>query len=334
MSLNSTLESVESFAGSPTSSHGNSQQLFVTTTRVRNQHLGLAQMRGVIQIHNHYFPKGTGKRMNKDEKNRKWISYKNRIYQEYGRIITGKYASEKALVKRYSQPLSFLKYKLKRATNLNVSELSQADKDYFHEIGGIDDINELIKKTYNIDSVEKASENFQTLFGGRKRRRLNQANDNPNDNSHNTNSNNPQQGNDAEHIDLLQFPPVTEPKTENGNSKPTLLPALSFLQSKLDIFEQEQLEKKKLETREITKQKIIALSETIEAQFNGKAHLIGCIPGIAGGDQEKLAFNCWINKYKQSINRSVCAADHSITIRCICMECIFREVEIEQNYVQ
>ena len=114
MSLHSTLESVgASSLGSPSSSQ--QQQIFVSTTRVKNQHLSLAQMRGVIQIFNHYFPKNPKKRMNKDEKNRKWTSYKNRIYREYKRIITGKYSSEKALVKRYSEPLAFLKYKLKQS---------------------------------------------------------------------------------------------------------------------------------------------------------------------------------------------------------------------------
>ena len=154
MSLQSTLESIDDSL-SPSSSQ--QQQIFVTTTAVRNQHLSLAQMRGVIQIFNHYFPKGVKKRMSRDEKSRKWVSYKNRIYGEYKRIITGKFASEKALVKRCSEPLAFLKYKLKRATNLNVQDLSKADQDYYFEIGGLQDVNELIKKTYNFNRTKKRS---------------------------------------------------------------------------------------------------------------------------------------------------------------------------------
>ena len=121
----------------------------------RNQHLSLAQMRGVIQIFNHYFPKKPKKRLNRNEKQERWKSYKQRIYREYGRVINGQFASEKALVKRYSDPLTFLKYKLKRATNLKITDLSPLDQDYYREIGGIPDVNELIRKTYNIDSVEK-----------------------------------------------------------------------------------------------------------------------------------------------------------------------------------
>ncbi len=90
--LNGTLESIDE---SIESSRDNSQQIFVTTNGVRNQHLNHSQMRGVRQLYNHFFPKQKGKRMNKDEKNRRWHSYKNRIYQQYNRIITGKFASEK-----------------------------------------------------------------------------------------------------------------------------------------------------------------------------------------------------------------------------------------------
>ena len=91
-------------------------------------------MRGAIQIFNHHFLKTPGKRMNKNEKRQRRISYKSKIYQIHMRIITGKFASEKALVKKYSQHLAFLKYKLKQTTNLKVSDLSQVDQDYFDSI--------------------------------------------------------------------------------------------------------------------------------------------------------------------------------------------------------
>ncbi len=107
MSLNSTLESLN---GTVESADGISQQIFVTESKVRNQHLNHAQIRGVRQLFNHFFPKTPGKRMNKDEKNRRWNSYKNKIYQQYRRIITGKWQSEKTLIKRYSEPLRFVPY--------------------------------------------------------------------------------------------------------------------------------------------------------------------------------------------------------------------------------
>lgn len=303
MSLQSTFESIgnTSEVNSPSSSQ--QQQLFVTTTRVKNQHLSLAQMRGVIQIFNHYFPKTPGKRMNREEKNRRWVSYKNRIYREYKRIITGKFSSEKALVKRYSEPLSFLKYKLKRNTNLRVSDLSKADQDYFHEIGGVDDINQLIKTTYNIDSVEKISSNFQHIPGSHKRRRLND------DSNHNRIENLNSETNmvDSEvhfigaagnHVD---YPPVLQQaaKIKTDVDDEQIPPALNLLNDKLDIFEREQVDKKKIETFELTKQKLLAMKSAVEAQFINDPHLIGCLPGIE--EQESLAFDCWINKYKHII---------------------------------
>ncbi len=108
MSFNSTVDSLDGLATSQHSSQAGSQQVFVTTNRVKSQHLTHSQIIGVKQIFAHYFPKTPGKRMNKDEKKRKWYSYKNRIYREYGRIITGKFSSEKALIKRYSDPLRFV----------------------------------------------------------------------------------------------------------------------------------------------------------------------------------------------------------------------------------
>ncbi len=66
MSLNDTLDSVD-FGSNPESPVSSQPQIFVTTTRVRNQHLSLAQMRGVISMFNRYFPARTGKRMNSDE---------------------------------------------------------------------------------------------------------------------------------------------------------------------------------------------------------------------------------------------------------------------------
>ena len=140
---------------SPASTQHQSQEIFVYNGTVTNKHLTYAQIRGVIQIFNHHFPK-TGKRMTRNEKKKRWLMYRNKIQQEYGRVITGKLESEKAYIKRYSKPLDFLKYKLKRAVNLNLQDLpSEADREYYFEIGGLENVDELIKQTYdvNYDSV-------------------------------------------------------------------------------------------------------------------------------------------------------------------------------------
>ena len=70
----------------------------MTTNGVKNEQLTVAQTRGVVQIFSHYFPKNDKQRSSREEKNRKWISYRNRIHQEYKRSVVGKlkYSSEKA----------------------------------------------------------------------------------------------------------------------------------------------------------------------------------------------------------------------------------------------
>lgn len=119
----------------------------------RGKSVTLATMRGVINLFNHYFKQvdelGNKKKMSRVDKHRRWISYKQKIWDDYGRRISGTYASEQALIRRYSDPLTFLKYKLKRARNLVISELSDADQAYYKEIGGTDDVNELIARTKN-----------------------------------------------------------------------------------------------------------------------------------------------------------------------------------------
>ena len=252
--------------------------------RHRNAHLSIAQMRGVIPLFSRYFPKTPGKRMHRDEKKRRWQSYKSKIYSDYGRVISGKFASEKALIKRYSDPLSFLKYKLKRPNELRVSDLSQADQDYFHEIGGVDDIDELYKKTYNIDSPAKVANNFGISAQGAKRRRIN-------DNS------NSRLRNNSPEVTILSTSAAKPPKLERTPKvNPQLTQALHLMEDKLDIFEREQLEKKKLEMYEVTKQKLAALRDSVEAQLQSDPHLIGCLPSLE--NQAELAFDCWFHSHK------------------------------------
>ena len=86
---------------------------------------------GMKVVWNHFFPKTPGKRMSVEEKSRRWAAYRQKIYQEYGRIITSKFSSEKSLIKRYSEPLAFLHYRLKRFHDLRVSDLSPRDLEYY-----------------------------------------------------------------------------------------------------------------------------------------------------------------------------------------------------------
>ncbi len=87
-----------------------------------------------------------------------------------------------------------------------------------------------------------------------------------------------------------------------------------MLNDKLDIFEIEQLDKKKIEMYENTKQKTLALTECLETQFISNPHKIGCIPGVSGIQQQKFAFNCWINKYKQDIKNDTAIKNNGMDL--------------------
>ena len=262
---------------SPSVSIQQSQELIVRNGTVTNKHLTYAQIRGVIQIFNHHFPK-TGKRMSRDEKKKRWLMYRNKIQQEYGRVITGKLDSEKAYIKRYSRPLDFLKYKLKRAVNLKVEDLpSEADKEYYFEIGGLENVDDLIKQTYdvNYDSVQRMTNNFQNYNENRmKKRRLEMkaTQVDPNHNlTHSHNNLRCQNESNIADISLQQIPKMNDhAQIQSISSLPPQLPnarrqlinsrqerkpetnqrvfeALNKVSEKLDAYEQELLDKKKIE---------------------------------------------------------------------------------------
>ena len=67
----------------------------------------------------------------------------------------------------------------------------------------------------------------------------------------------------------------------------------------MDIFEREQLEKKKTEIFEVTKHKLLAVRVSLEETLLNHPHLIGCIPNVE--QQISVAFDCWLNKHKQKI---------------------------------
>ena len=132
---------------------------YLTSVKTQ-QHLSHAQARGIIPLFNYYFrekdSKGRTKRLSKTEKEKRWKAYKKKVYVGYNRLVKGAFASEAALIKRYSDPISFLKYRLKRVRNLEVSDLSENDQEYYKEIGGLSDVQMTMYKAANIDSLEKS----------------------------------------------------------------------------------------------------------------------------------------------------------------------------------
>ena len=228
----------------------------VDSVRFKSSHLSCANIRGLIKLFNYYFivkdANGKRKRLPRKEMNDRWISYKKKVFTDYGKVIKGTLNSEKAFVKRYSEPLSFLKYKLKRSTNLKVSDLSPSDQAYYYEIGGSENVQELIEQQLNIDSISKATNRMK-----RKRRRMTVVNTATVSESIINNDNN-----DIPPATDFDFQPSQSAALTNTQSSQQQIPqatiepkleprigkfggALDQLDQKLTAYEQEQLEKKK-----------------------------------------------------------------------------------------
>ena len=93
----------------------------------------------------------------------------NQIFSHFSCL---RHLHEPASVKRCSQPLYFLKHKLKRSRNLNLTDLSEVDKQYYFETGPLKDVDQLIKDAYNIDLIEEMANNFTNYNNKRKRGRI------------------------------------------------------------------------------------------------------------------------------------------------------------------
>ena len=78
------------------------------------------------------------------------------------------------------------------------------------------------------------------------------------------------------------------------------------LNDDLDIFEQEQLLKKKIEVYELTKEKVRALMIGIKTLLSNEPEMIGAIPGIGNLDEQLiLFFDFWLKQNKSIILEDV-----------------------------
>ena len=106
--------------------------------------------------------------------------------------------------------------------------------------------------------------------------------------------------------------------------------ALINLNDKLDAFEQETLDKKKIEMYEITKQKVLAMRNSIEAHFMNDPHLIGSLPGVE--NQCAIAFDCWLNKYKHVIkDNKMIKGNMELIIDQLCVFRVFKTLPKTQT---
>ena len=272
----------------------------IVDPRYRNKHLTLAQMRGIIPLFNHYFNLkdqfGNKKKISRQEKQSRWISYKNKIWRDYRRAIKGTFASEQALIRRYSEPLTFLKYKLKRANNLKVSDLCVEDQQYYKEIGGLENVEALIsRQRNNLDSIERI------MPRNSKKRRVADVYALDYERNHN--------------VQVPQYiPPTVEivnktsasnaVKNESQNQK--MDEALDKLNENLDVFEHEQMLKRKIEAYETTQEKVKALMDFVKNIIHQKPEMIGSIPGMGGlEDQLVISFDIWLHANKTVILQRV-----------------------------
>ena len=302
----------------------------------RGRQVTLATMRGVVNLFNHYFKQvdefGNRKKMSRAEKQRRWVSYKQKIWNDYGRRINGAYASEQALIRRYSDPLTFLKYRLKRTTNLKIEDLNAEDQAYFKEIGGTDDVNNLIRRQGNIDSIFSFSQ-------PPSRRRRTGINSMVPVNVHGLPSSNNVQVTNVASNDYQRNHNVINQVSNRLNQSPftgtdhqsqslntavinldgnlvsndahsikhevkenEMSQAMDKLNADLDIFEQEQLLKKKIEAYEITLEKVRAMMHGVKTLLGNEPRMIGLIPGVGNlDDQLVLFFDYWLDQCKQTI---------------------------------
>ena len=289
---------------------------------VRARNVTHAQMRGVIALFNHYFRQtdqyGNKKKMSRMEKQQRWVSYKDKIWTEYGRRIRGTFASEQALIRRYSEPLTFLKYKLKRARNLRVEDLTPEDQLYYREIGGLDDVNAMISQQNNIDSVQK-------FASPAKKRRLtksaqlqfhsesytNNHSFSNDDNNHNRHRHQPSIPVVHNLTSVPPLQPSVHPQIKSDQfHEKEVDKAIDKVNDNLDIFEEEQLLKKKIEAFEITQQKINALMTAVKTMLGNNPELIGSMPGAGSlTDQLAVCFGYWLNQNKSVIISNVASKE-------------------------
>ena len=290
------------------------QDMGILSRARTTQHLTHAQARGIVKLFTYYFKerdsRGRIKRLSKQEKTRRWKVYKVKVYQQYNRLIKSEFSSEAALVKRYSDPLTFLKYKLKRYRNLKVSDLSRDDQEYYKEIGGLEDLEEMKRKQANIDSIPKGAEQAfqinsasnmdvdhtdiniqQTLLDDVARNRR-QANLNRNHNISNSNRNDVTVDNVPPqlHSSFNSMPPLSQQTME-----PKIDATLEEIHQNFNDFEREQLEKKRDTAQILTEVKTKVFLNIIAQEMASKPQLIGMLPGLQLKHQLLCAFHGWIS---------------------------------------
>ena len=295
------------------------QEMQILSRARTTQHLTHAQARGIVKLFQYYFKErdsmGRIKRLSKQEKARRWKIYKTKVYSQYNRLIRSEFSSEAALVKRYSDPMSFLKYKLKRYRNLNVSDLKPEDQEYYHEIGGVDDLEEMRRRQANIDSIPKSEQQSMIAAGmDVDQNTLNvqsamlqdvqdqtgpEMNDNQNHN-HNYNQN-PQNVNIR---NISSVPPRWEsviPQSSQITVEPKIDATLEQIHQNYSVFEKEKMDKQRDVANILTKEKTKAFLSMVSEQMSSKPEILGMMPGLSMKQQLFVGFHAWVSHHRARI---------------------------------
>ena len=278
----------------------------------RKPHLTYGQIRGLIRLFNYFFvvkdDKGHKKRLSRMEIQTRWLNYKRQVHADYGKSVKGTLNSEKSFVKRYSNPLSFLRYKLKRSKNLRVQDLAPGDRAYFYEIAGTDNIDELIRQQTNVDSIQSAMGPPPT-----KRGRYNSPSVSvmsqfsavqplPSSSVTASVANGGWNGADVVSLDAPAHPTIPiPPKLEDG----LYTKSLHMLSSRFTIMENEQVLKKQAEIQVLYGEKCSVIIRHVRACLEQHPELIGFIPFSTADEQITNAFDYWLSQHVVEIKASV-----------------------------
>lgn len=112
--------------------------------------LTIPEARGTVRLFNAFFKQKKG--YPRFVESGKWKMYKKIIFTEYNRIINGSYMSEVAKIRKYSSPVAFLRHKCKNVHKLKLHGLTPQEVEYYKEIGGVTDVDELFRR--NRDKID------------------------------------------------------------------------------------------------------------------------------------------------------------------------------------
>ena len=283
------------------------QESDVTTSAVasggRGKHMDYGQVRGLTKLFEYKFVHkdhhGRNRRVSKQLLNEMFNGYKDQVLREYGRVIKGTLASEKvfyfisfqvfqienmkqAFYKRYTDPLTFIKYKLKRSTDLVVTELRDEDQAFYYEIGGKATMEDLLRDQASIQSIGDGAAGIR-----RKRPRIAPA----------------VSSQELKEDTLVDSPHLEMPKVEGDDNQYT--PALHQLKSQMTAYQLEQLKQKRIEIASLFQEKCTALLNMCSECLSSRPELIGLIPFSASEEQTGNAFDYWLHHHVSKINESV-----------------------------